>query len=182
MFKKIVVGVAILLLVLIPVIALQPSAFAVERSTAIAAPAGVVYPHIASVRAMDVWMPWAKADPEMKTVYEGPETGVGARSAWDGPQMGKGRIAITAVKPDEQVEMRLEMRTPMEATNRVVFTLAPTGVGTSVTWRLEGNNGFVGKFFSLFMDMDTMMGGEFEKGLAELKRLAEAEAGRGKAG
>jgi hypothetical protein len=70
----------------------------------------------------------------------------------------------------------------MEATNRVVFTLAPTGVGTSVTWRLEGNNGFVGKFFSLFMDMDTMMGGEFEKGLAELKRLAEAEAVNGKAG
>ena len=78
--------------------------------------------------------------------------------------------------------MKLEMLTPMEATNHVVFTLAPTQGGTGVTWRMEGTNGFIGKAISLFMDMDTMVGGEFEKGLAELKRLTEAEAAKQSAG
>ncbi len=179
MFLKIVLGLAAALVILVLVIALQPTEFVVQRSAVIGAPADVVYPHIASVRAMDVWSPWSKLDPDMKTVYDGPEHGVGARSSWQGPQMGQGRIAITAVKPDREIELKLEMLKPMAATNRVVFTLAPTAQGTDVTWRMEGRNGFLGKAAGLFMGMDEMVGGEFEKGLAELKRLAEAEAAKG---
>jgi hypothetical protein len=182
MLVKIALGLAVVLAALALVIAVQPTEFVVQRSAVIGAPAVVVYPHIASVRAMDVWSPWSKMDPNLKTVYEGPELGVGARSSWEGPQMGQGRIAITAVKPDREVEMKLEMLKPMAATNRVVFSLAPTAQGTDVTWRMEGRNGFLGKAAGLFMGMDKMVGGEFEKGLAELKRLAEAEAAKGNAG
>lgn len=159
-------------------IAMQPAEFAVERSVAIGAPADLVYPHIASVRAMDAWSPWTRMDPQLTVAYEGPESGVGARSAWEGPQMGKGRIAVTAVEPPRSVEMKLEMLAPMAGTNRVLFTLDPAGGDTRVTWRMEGRNGFVGKAASLFFGMDEMVGGTFEKGLAALKTLAEAQTRR----
>jgi hypothetical protein len=159
------------------VVALQPSAFVIERSALIRAPAPVIYPHIASLRAMNQWSPFAQGDPQMKLEYSGPESGVGAASVWDSQQMGKGSSTITAAKPNAEVEMRLEFLAPMKATNRALFTLAPQGDSTRVTWRMEGNNGFLGKAFGLVMNMDSMVGGEFEKGLASLATLTEAEAG-----
>ena len=175
MLKRIALGLGALVAVLGIVIALQPAAFTVERSATIEAPAEVVYAHIENLRLMDEWQPFAKLDPQMKIEYAGPESGVGARSSWEGPQMGKGRIAITAVKPVEEVEMKLEMLAPMAGTNRIRFTLAPVGEGTAVTWHMDGHNGFVGKAFALFGDMDGMMGGEFEKGLAALAALVEVD-------
>ena len=174
MWKKIASGVGVLVVALLGVIALQPAAFTVERSARIAAPAEVVYAHIENLRLMDEWQPFAKMDPQLKLEYAGPEAGVGARSSWEGPQMGRGRISVTAAQPVEQVEMKLEMLSPMPATNRILFTLSPAGGGTEVTWRMDGRNGFVGKAFALFGDVDAMLGGEFEKGLAALAALVEA--------
>jgi len=176
MLKMIVLGLAVLLVALLGVIALQPSSFSVERSAVIAAPPGVIYPHIHDLRAMDVWSPWVKMDPKLAIQYEGPASGVGARSSWEGPQMGKGRLTITEVSPDRRIDMQLEMIEPMAATNHVVFTLEPAGDATRTTWRMEGSQDFAGKAFGLVMDMDEMVGGEFAKGLAMLKSLAEAEA------
>ena len=158
------------------IVAAQPSAFAIERSVSIEAPASLIYGHIASVRAMDVWSPWSKMDPQLQTVYDGPESGVGARSSWEGPKMGKGRVTVTAAAADREVEMKLEMLAPMAATNRVLFTLSPRGETTAVTWRMEGTNGFVGKAMALVMNMETMVGDEFARGLGSLKTLVEAEA------
>lgn len=174
MWKKLVLGLAAAAALLAAVVALQPSSFAVERSARIEAPAGIVHAHIANLRAMDAWSPWARMDPQMKISYEGPEAGVGARSSWQGPEMGSGRLTITAVESD-RVEMQLEMLEPMQATNRVLFTLAANGSATDVTWRMEGSNGFVGKALALLMDMDAMVGVPFEQGLAALKGVAEAE-------
>jgi len=175
MWKKIALGLGAIAVVLVAVIAMQPSSFTIERSTSIEAPAGIVYGHIQNLRAMDAWSPWARMDPQMKIAYEGPEAGVGARSSWEGPQMGKGRLTVTAVRPDQEIEMELEMMTPVQATNRILFTLASTGGATHVTWRMDGTNGFVGKALGLFMNMEEMVGGPFESGLASLKRVAEAE-------
>lgn len=178
MGKKIALGLAAVLAVLIGVVALQPSSFTIERSAAIEAPAELVYAHIHDLRAMDAWSPWVKMDPEMQVRYEGPAAGVGARSAWEGPQMGAGRLTITAARPAREVEMQLEMLEPMQATNRVRFTLVPTGGATEVTWQMDGENGFVGKALGLVFDMDEMVGVPFEQGLASLKVVAEADAAR----
>jgi hypothetical protein len=90
--------------------------------------------------------------------------------------MGKGRLEVTGLEPARRIEMRLEMLEPMAASNHVTFLLEPTSAGTDVTWRMEGENNFAGKLFSLLMDMDQMVGGEFAKGLASLKALVETEA------
>ena len=176
MWKRIALALGALFVALVAVVALQPSSFAIERSTRVEAPPGLVYGHIESLRAMDVWSPWAKMDPEMRIDYAGPAAGVGARSSWEGPQMGRGRLAVTGVEPDREVEMRLEMLAPMGATNRILFTLEPMGEATRVTWRMEGTNGFAGKAISLFVGMDEMVGGPFEQGLLALKALAESDA------
>jgi hypothetical protein len=178
MAKKIALGLALLVALLLVVIALQPAEFAIERSAEIAAPPEVVYPHIASLRAMDVWSPWVKMDDQIQITHEGPESGVGAIESWTGPEMGSGRMTITSAEPNEQVEIALEFFEPMPARNRALFTLADAADGTRVTWRMEGQNDFLGKAASLVMDMEEMIGGTFERGLASLKQVAEADAAR----
>ena len=175
MAKKLLLGLVGLVALGVIFVALQPAAFSVERSLVIAAPPATIYPHIASLRAMDVWSPWAKMDPKLSTVYEGPESGAGARSSWRGPEMGKGRLEIKQATFPSSVDLELTMLEPMAATNQIHFQLDPVAAGTEVTWSMRGQNGFLGKLFSLFMDMDTMVGGEFAKGLAALKGMAETE-------
>jgi polyketide cyclase/dehydrase/lipid transport protein len=162
--------------VLALVITLQPAAFVIERSTTIEAPPSVIYPHLVSPRAQNVWSPFVQGDPQMKLEYSGPESGVGAKSAWQSPQRGNGSMTVTQAAQDREVDLQLDFLRPMKATNQARFTLEPAGSGTRVSWRMEGRNGFVGKAFSLAMNMDKLVGGEFEKGLASLKTLAESEA------
>jgi len=176
MGRKIALGLAVALLGFAGVVAMQPSSFEVARSARVKAPADVVYRHIESLRAMDVWSPYAHMDPQMKIAYEGPESGVGARSSWVGPQMGTGSLTITGAVPEREVEMSLDMRTPMEAHNRILFTLAPKDGETEVTWRMQGRSGFLGKAIGLFVPMDGMVGGQFEQGLASLQKVAENDA------
>jgi len=176
MFKKIALVIGALVALLLVVIALQPSTFAIERSAEIEAPPDIVFAHLDGARALDVWSPWVKMDPKVKLTHEGPESGVGSSESWEGPEMGAGRLTVTSVQPDQQVELKLEFTKPMAATHVARFTLTPTTDATRVTWRMEGTNNFVGKAASLVMNMDVMVGGTFERGLADLKTLAEADA------
>ena len=176
MVRVILVALAAIVVSLVVVVAFQPSAFVIERSTTIDAPAATIYPHLVSPRAMNEWSPFAQGDPKLKIEYSGPEAGIGAVSAWQSPQTGDGSMTVTEAVPGRQVGMRLDFLRPMKATNSARFTLEPAGSATRVTWRMEGNNGFVGKAFSLVVSMDKMVGGEFEKGLAQLKSLSEREA------
>lgn len=173
---KALIALAAIIAVLVVVVAMQPSTFAVERSTDIRAPADVIYAHIENLRSLNTWSPWSKMDPQMRITYEGPEAGVGASSSWDGPKIGRGRMTITAAKADQEVDLRLEFLAPMRATNRAIFALTPADNATRVTWRMEGTNGFIGKAFALFMNLDKTVGEDFERGLGALKLLAEADA------
>ncbi|HSI62669.1 MAG TPA: hypothetical protein VLE43_06105, partial [Candidatus Saccharimonadia bacterium] len=65
---------------------------------------------------------------------------------------------------------------PFAATNAADFKFAPEGDKTKVTWSMNGKHNFVGKAICMFMDMDKMIGGDFEKGLADMKTLSEKEA------
>lgn len=173
MLKKAGLGLVALVLVLVVAVALQPAHFAIQRAATIQAPPAAVFAEIQDLRAWEAWSPWAKSDPQMRQSYAGPPAGVGAESSWEGPKAGKGRMTITAVKPDQEVDIALHFVEPMQADNSVVFTLVPTAGGTTVTWRMEGDNGFVGKAFALFADLDAMVGADFERGLAALKTVVE---------
>jgi carbon monoxide dehydrogenase subunit G len=170
---KILVAVAIIVVVLVAVVVMQPSEFRVERSAVIPAPPAAVFAQINDLRRWEAWSPWEKVDPALKKTYDGPPAGVGASFAWAGNyEVGEGRVTITESRAPERVGIRLEMIEPMAATNAVTFTLAPEGAQTRVTWSMVGRNGFVSKAVGLVMDMDKMVGGQFEKGLANLKVAA----------
>jgi hypothetical protein len=176
MWKKFALALAAVVAVALAIVATRPDTFSVERSALVPAPPDVVFAQIANLRAMDTWSPYAHMDPEMQIRYEGPEAGVGARSSWEGPQMGTGSLTVTGTQPGRSVDMALDMLTPMEAHNRIRFTLAPEAGGTRVTWRMQGESGFLGKAIGLVVDMDGMVGGQFEQGLAALVNKMETGA------
>jgi hypothetical protein len=115
----------------------------------------------------------------MKRTFDGPPAGVNATYAWAGnDKVGEGRMTITESKPNEVVRLKLEFFKPMAGTSDVAFTFKEDGGKTAVTWAMSGQNNFVGKAFCLFMNMDKMLGAEFDKGLAALKKESEAPAAK----
>jgi hypothetical protein len=177
MLKKILLGLAVVLVVLIVVIAMQPSDFRISRSAAIPAPPGTVFAQVNELRNWEGWSPWAKLDPSMKQTYEGPASGQGAVSRWVGnSQVGEGQMTIVQSKPEEFVRIKLDFIKPMAATNEVQFDFKPQGSETLVTWTMSGKSNFVQKAFGLFMDMEKMLGGQFEQGLAQMKTAVSAKA------
>ena len=180
MLKKILLVVVVLSIVLIVVIAMRPADFEVTRSATIAAPPSAVFPHVNNFHNWQSWSPWEKLDPEMKKTFEGPAEGVGAKYAWSGDEVGEGRMTITESRPNELVLINLEFLKPFESTNTTQFTFKPEGNGTNVTWTMSGRHNFMGKAFDLFMNMDKMLGSDFDKGLAEMKSVVEAQQGKAK--
>lgn len=177
MFKKILIGIAVIIVVFLVVVAMQPADFRITRSTTIAAPADVVFAQVNDFHKWDAWSPWAKLDPAMKQTYEGTPAGVGAIYSWVGNQdVGEGRMTITQSRPGELVGIKLEFLKPFAQVNNTEFALKPDGNQTVVTWSMNGTNNFMAKGFGLFMNLDKMVGGDFEKGLAQMKLAAEAAA------
>ncbi len=174
MIKKLAAGLGALVIILVIVIALQPPSFQVERSIQIAAPPTTPFSLINNFHHWEQWSPWAKLDPAMETTYEGPESGVGAVYRWSGNgDVGEGQMTITESTPGEKIVLSLEFKKPFEAQNTTVFLFVADGNTTTLVWRMEGTNNFIGKAMGLVMNMDAMIGESFEQGLAELKVISE---------
>ena len=180
MLKVVLIAAAaavVLIVVLVALIATRPSEFQIARSATMAAPPEVVFAHVNDFHKWEAWNPWGKLDPNMKNTYEGAQAGEGAIYAWVGNKnVGEGRMTIVESRPNESVRIQLDFLKPMAATNIAEFTFKPQGEQTSVTWSMHGQNTFMGKAISLVMDMDKMIGGNFEKGLSDLKSIAESTA------
>ncbi len=175
MLIKIVIGVVVVIGVFAVIVAMRPSDFRVERSAVVAAPAPVVFAQVNDLHNWDAWSPFAKLDPAAKQTFEGPRAGTGAALAWAGNrQAGEGRMTITESRPHELIRFRLDFVKPFAVTNTAEFTFTPQGDQTAVTWSMSGRQNFMAKAFCMFMSMDKMVGGEFEKGLAQMKSVAEA--------
>ncbi len=173
----ILLALAIILLLLVVVVAGRPGEFVVSRRIKISAPPEQIFPRVNELRNWEAWNPWGKLDPNCKITYDGPPAGVGASYAKAGnSKVGTGRNTVTESKLDELVCFRLEFMKPMKATNTAEFTFQPEGAGTVVTWTMSGRNNFAGKLFGLVVNCDKMCGDQFEKGLAQMKSLVEAEA------
>jgi hypothetical protein len=177
MLKKILIGLAAVIVVLLLVVVTRPADFRVERSASIAAPPAALFAQVNDHHKFAVWNPFLKLDPNVKNTYSGPDSGVGAVCSWDGNKdIGAGSATIIESKPDELVRMRMDWKRPMEGVAMVDFTFKPQGDKTVVTWAMYGKNNFMGKLISLFMDCDKICGPQFEQGLADLGKLAAASS------
>jgi len=163
-----------LVLVFVVVVAMQPNEFKVERSATMAAPPEVVFQYVNNHHKGLEWSPWVELDPKAKYTFEGPEQGEGAYYKWSGDdKVGEGDMTIVESKPNELVRSKLHFVRPMEDTCDVYYVLKPEGDKTTLVWTMQGKQNFMGKAFCMFMNMDKMVGGDFEKGLAKLKKVVE---------
>jgi hypothetical protein len=153
---------------------MQPADYRVTRTATMAAPVAEVFPQVNELQKWLAWSPWMELDPKVKNTFSGPPSGPGATFAWAGnSQVGEGKMTITETKPNELIKMRLEFFKPMAGTSDTEFIFEPEDNQTTVTWTMTGKNNFIGKAFCLFMNMDTMLGGQFDKGLASIKAIVE---------
>ncbi|PTL80721.1 SRPBCC family protein [Vitiosangium sp. GDMCC 1.1324] len=177
MLKKILVGLIVVIGALCGVIATRPSTYTVNRSATFKAPPDIAFALVNDFHHWPEWSPWDKLDPNQKTLVEGPAQGEGSLYSWSGnDQVGAGRMFIEHSVPNEFVRIKLEFVRPFASKSLTAFSFTPAAEGVTVSWTMEGHNDFMGKAFCLFMDMDKMVGKDFEVGLANMRKVAEAQA------
>ena len=177
---KIISVIAVILAIVIAIVLIlaltKPDSFRVQRATTIRAPAENIFPLINDFQQWRSWSPYENKDPAMKRTYGGAERGKGAVYAWDGNRnVGAGRMEILNATSPSNVVIKLDFIKPFEAHNMAEFTLEPKGDTTLVTWAIYGPSAYVTKVMGLFFNMDTMIGKDFETGLADLKTTAEKQ-------
>ena len=174
MLKRILAVLLLAAMTLVGLIASRPAEFSVQRDLSVAARPVVVYAQVHDPSAWRAWSPWETVDPQMQRSYSGPPAGVGAVYAWRGNKdVGAGRMTIVEAKPYSYLRFKLEFFEPYTATHDAEFFFEASGTGTRVTWRMSGRKDFLGKAVGMVMDMDRMIGSQFDQGLLNLKRVAE---------
>lgn len=174
--RKVLFGLATLLVVLVAIIIVQPSEYRVSRTLTMTAPAHEIFAQLNDFHRWEAWSPWAKLDPKAKLSFEGPIAGKGAIFAWSGnSKVGEGRMTMVESTPDSLVRARTDFVKPFVGSSYSEFTLRPEGAVTAVSWTMFGENDFIGKAMCLVVSMDKMLGGEMEKGLASIKGLVETK-------
>jgi hypothetical protein len=164
----------IIIAVILGLAASRPGSFRVVRSIVVHAPAAKSFSLVNDFHQWGEWSPWEKLDPAMKKTFSGALSGAGSVYEWEGnKKVGKGRMEILTTVADARIVIKLDFFKPFEAHNTTEFLLSVEGNATRVTWAMFGPQPFMGKLMSLFLDMDKMIGKDFERGLAQLKAAAE---------
>jgi len=176
-FRNVLLGLIAIVGVLAIVVVFQSSELRVSRETKIDAPPATVFEQVNDLHKWQEWSPWDKMDPEMKRSFDGPPSGKNASYAWSGnDQVGEGKMTIIESKPNELIRVKLDFVRPWPSANEVEFHFKPEGASTETTWTMTCNKNFMAKAAGLFMNMEKLIGGDFEKGLAEMKKVSEEQA------
>lgn len=174
MLIKILIVVIVIIGGFFAYVAVKPSAYNISREVVISATPETLFPFINNSKKMNDWMPWQESDPGVKIHYTGPDEGVGSKSSWDSTgKMGVGTAVVVESNPVRSVKTRITYTKPMEMSQLSEMSLTPVEEGTKVKWSVDGHNGFIFRLVGVFVNVDKMVGGEFEKGLAKLKNTVE---------
>lgn len=146
MFKKIIVGISVLVLILFVVAALQPDTYSVQRAVSIKAPPEKIVPLISDFRQWPQWSPWKNID--------------------------AGRLEVISQTP-ARIAVRLEFPGASGAPSPMDFALEPQGDSTTVRWTMSGQTDFTGKIMNMLISMDSALSPALENGLSKMKAVAE---------
>ena len=170
----IAVVLAVAIVVILILAATKPDRFSVQRAATVKAPPETIFAVISDFHRWGLWSPWEDKDPAMQRTFSGAASGRGAVYAWDGNKnVGSGRMEILEASQPSKIVIRLDFLKPFEAHNTAEFTMLPQGDVTNVNWVMHGPAVFMSKLMQVFINMDNMIGKDFEIGLANLKRLTE---------
>lgn len=169
--------IAALVAALFILIITRPNTFTIHRSALINAPAAKVFEQVNDLHKWNAWSPWAKLDPNAKNTFAGPATGTGSSMEWDSKngRVGAGKMTIIESTVPGFINIQLDFYRPFKNTNFSQFTFEPESGQTLTTWKMVGNNTFMGKAMGLIFNCDKLIGGAFEEGLANIKLIAEKE-------
>jgi len=174
MFKFIVIVVAALIIGVLGYATTRPDDFTVTRSASIQGAADRVFALIDDFKQWQAWSPWEKKDPAMQRTFGATTHGKGASYAWSGnKEVGKGSMEIIESAAPSRIVIRLDFIEPFASQSQVEFTLTPKGDATEVRWSMQGPVPYFAKIIHLFVDMDRVVGADFETGLANLKAAVE---------
>lgn len=174
MIKAILISLVLAVAAVLLYAATKPDRFRIERSALIKAPPERIFGQVQDLKAWTAWSPWEKIDPALKRTYSGPQSGKGAAYAWEGNKdVGSGRMEIVEAAAPSKIVIKLDFLAPFEAHNVAEFTFAPGEQGTTVRWAMHGPSPYLSKLLDLVFNMDRMVGGQFETGLANLKAITE---------
>lgn len=147
--------------------------YTVERSASIAAAPQTVYDLVSDFHSWPQWSPWEELDPDMQRTHSGATSGVGAKYAWSGnKKAGQGDMTITEATAPSKIQIALNFVKPFKSSNTTTFTLTPEGEGTKVLWSMTGPRPLFMRVFGFMFNMEKLVGGDFEKGLAKLEKAA----------
>ena len=175
---EVIVFIAIILAIVIALALIlaagKPDTFRLTRTAVVKAAPETIFPLIADFHEWSKWSPWENRDPALKRTFSGAERGTGAVYAWDGNKnVGAGRMEIIDASSPSKIIIKLDFFKPFEGHNTAEFTFVPQGDVTLVTWAMYGPAPFMSKVMQVFVNMDTMIGKDFEAGLASLKKFTE---------
>lgn len=173
MIKIILIGFGVVVLGLLVLAALKPTAVNITREVVISATPEQLFPYINNTKKSYEWMPWAEGDPGVEIKYSGPEEGLGSSSSWNGKQMGVGTSEVVESVPNQHVRTKLVYTKPFEMSQVAVISLIPDKNGTIVRWSVDGHSGFFFRLIGVFFSIDKQVGNQFTKGLNKLKEIAE---------
>lgn len=175
MLKKVLFAVGGLIVLLLALILTRPDHFTMTRTGVINAPAEKIYPFLTQFKLGEQWSPFDTPEMKLKKTFSGEDGTVGAKMTFESDEQGTGELTILKLVPNQAADINLHMIKPFDAENLIQYSLQPEGTGTKFTWTMSGKMNFLAKAFSLFMDCEKMLGPEFEKGIASLKRVVEAQ-------
>jgi hypothetical protein len=166
--------IAVVLIVVLLLAASKPDTFIIQRTATVKAAPGKVFPSINDFHNWAAWSPYEKLDLSMKKTFSGAASGKGAIYEWEGnSKAGKGRMEIVDSSVPNKITIKLDFLKPFEGHNTSEFTMSPRGDSTEITWSMHGPTPFMMKVMHVFVNMDKMLGKDFETGLANLKAVTE---------
>ena len=167
----IIIGVMVIILMI--VIAMQPSEAHLQKSIVINAPPSSIFPEVSNFRKFSEWEPWSKTDPDVKQTFEGTDGTVGSKMSWDGPKIGSGSQWIEEIDENKRVKCGMSFG-GSDGKYYSEFILDPEGNGTKVTWSYGGpNSGIAGK--AMWVILGPMLAGQYDEGLKDLKTRIEGK-------
>lgn len=174
--KRIGLGVLGFVSAILVIAAFVPKEMKALKTVVIQQPKSLVYSYVVLLKNQENYSKWATMDKDMTKSFRGSDGTVGFVSAWESKneEVGKGEQEITAIQPGTRIDYALRFMEPFESKATSYMQLEEVNATTTkVTWGFESEMAYPMNIMKLFVDMDEMIGADFQYGLDKLKTILE---------
>ena len=173
LFRRILLIILCIALVVIAVGYVLPRKVHVERKLLIHASQKTIYKQVNTLKNWTKWLPWLQEDTSLHILCSIPESGVGATLKWlsSDKNIGNGSISIISDVVPDSLEVVFDFAEKGKSTGKFIFRKENEGI--IVTYSLASDLGMnpISRWFGLFSDR--LIGPDIEQSLYNLKELVQ---------